>query len=550
MRKSIKNGFFIVLFLLILSGCSELNSGTNANSVSNSATNKQDSKTNEALTPKEGGTLLVGIGVPIVSDLLDPHRSASPGNSRVQRSLFDSLVVELPNGEFGPWLATSWEISEDGLTYTFNLSDDVKFTDGTVFNAEAVKFNFDRILSLESPGLALNYIGSLQETKVVDEFTVSFTFEKPFAPFLRYLATENLGIVSPQGVADRGDEFTVNPVGTGPFFITSYTLGTEYVLERNPDYNWAPENANHKGPAYLEKLIFKIITEEATRVSALQGGDIQVIDTIPPQNLVPIQQNYNVQEEELLNYNASIHFNTTKGILQDKKLREALRLAVDWDTIVNNIYLGTYQRAYSVLSPSLFGFDSSLENSWEFNVANAEALLEEAGWKKGTDGIREKDGQKLKLDMIDFYANREKRMDVMTIVQNAWKNIGIELNISTTSVGDYQEKSKAGDYDLWIGSQYGPDPDGVLRPTLLAKTGFHDRYANNEIINLLDQATIEMDTQKRGQLYKDVQKIVHDEVYAIPVYVLPYTVASIKSVYDIRFDSKGAPIFYDVWINN
>lgn len=533
--------FFVVLIVLaaIVSACSS-SAGTQGTEPTSSANVTEENR--------YGGSIAVGIGVPIISDLLDPHRSASPGNSRVQRSLFDSLVVELPNNEYGPWLAEKWEISEDGLTYTFHLRNDVTFTDGTKLDAEAVKFNFDRIKTLESPGLALNYIGSLEETEVVDEYTVKFHFAEPFAPFLRYLATENLGIVSPQGVSERGDEFTVNPVGSGPFYISSYTLGNEYVLERNPNYNWAPSSAQHTGKAYLEKLTFKIITEEATRVSALQSNDVQVIDTIPPQNLTQIKQAYQIQEVELLNYNASIHFNATKGVLQDKRLREALRLSVDWDQIVETIYLGTYERAYSILSPSLFGYDATLKEKWLTDAAKAEALLEEAGWVKGADGIRVKDGQRLSLQMIDFYANREKRMDVMTIVQNLWKTVGVELNISTTAVGDYTEKSKNGDYDLWIGSQYGPDPDGVLRPTLLARTGSHDRYQNKQIEELLNQATIEMDVEKRSQLYHQVQQIVHDEVYAIPVYVLPYTVASVKQVHDIGFDSKGAPVFYDAWI--
>ncbi|PWW02782.1 peptide/nickel transport system substrate-binding protein [Paenibacillus cellulosilyticus] len=540
--KSIKLsiGLILITALIVMTGCSDNSKSNGEKAAAGSEVTEQD---------RYGGTVAVGIGVPIVSDLLDPHRSASPGNSRVQRSLFDSLVVELPDNQFGPWLATKWDISADNLTYTFYLRDDVTFTDGTKLDAAAVKFNFDRIKTLESPGLALNYIGSLENTEVVDDYTVRFHFAKPFAPFLRYLATENLGIVSPKAVADRGEEFTVNPVGSGPFYIDSYKLGNEYVLKRNPNYNWGPSNAKHTGKAYLDTLHFKIITEEASRVSALQSGDVQVIDTIPPQSLEQIKQSYQLQQVELLNYNASIHFNATKGVLQDKRLREALRLSVDWDRIVKTIYLGTYDRAYSVLSPSLFGYDTSLKDKWEKpDTAKAEALLDEAGWVKGADGIRVKDGNRLTLQMIDFYANREKRMDVMTMVQNIWKTIGVELNISTTAVGDYTEKSKSGDFDLWIGSQYGPDPDGVLRPYLLTRTGYHDRIQNPKIGELLDQATVEMDVEKRAQLYKEVQNIVQDEVYAIPVYVLPYTVASAKQVQDIGFDSKGAPQFYDTWI--
>lgn len=135
---------------LILSGCSG-GGGDRTTASGNDQVAEED---------RFGGTLTVGIGVPIVNDLLDPHRSASPGNSRIQRSLFDSLVVELPNSEYGPWLAKRWDISDDGLTYTFYLRDDVTFTDGTKLDAEAVKFSFDRIRELPNPGLALNYIGS------------------------------------------------------------------------------------------------------------------------------------------------------------------------------------------------------------------------------------------------------------------------------------------------------------------------------------------------------------------------------------------------------
>ncbi|MEC0302080.1 ABC transporter substrate-binding protein [Terribacillus saccharophilus] len=497
-----------------------------------------------------GGTLTFAISVPIVGDLLDPHRSASPGNSRIQRSMFDSLVAQEEDGSFAPWLATEWEISEDQKSYTFHLRDDVTFTDGTPFNAEAVKFNFERIKNLDAPGLSLSFIGPYESTEIIDEHTVRIHFSKPFSPFLSNLATENLAMVSPTAVEERGDSFAVNPVGSGPFKVTDYTLGTEYVLERNEDYNWGPANAGHTGKAYLDKLVIKIITEDSTRVSSLHSGDVDAIDTIPPQHVEVLEndKDLNISEVELLNYNAAIQFNATEGLLQDKELREALRVGVDWDAIVRTVYLGTYDRAYAALSPSLLGADTDLEGDWEFNAGESEAMLDELGWKKGEDGIRVKDGKRLSLEMIDFYANREKRMDVMTMVQNSWKNIGVELNIHTISRGEYTDRRMAGDYDMWIGSQYGPDPDGVLRAYLVAKEGYHDEYEDTRVTELLDAATDEQDTEKRAALYQQLQEYLFEEVYSIPVYVLPYTVAASKQVYDIDFDTKGSPYFYDTWV--
>lgn len=532
--------------LLWMTGCQ---GGSNATQTPPAANGQSDSS-NVPAEEKQGGELRFAISVPIVGDLLDPHRSASPGNSRIQRSMFDSLVVEKEDRTFGPWLAERWEVSDDQQTYTFYLRQDVKFTDGTPFNAEAVKFNFERILSLEAPGLALSFIGPFESAEVVDEYTVRIHLSAPFSPFLRYLATENLAMVSPDAVEKLGEEFAVKPVGTGPFYLADYTAGTKYVLHKNEDYNWGPENALHQGPAYLDTLIIKIITEESTRVSALLSGDVEAIDTIPPQNLQSIQQDarYNLDEVELLNYNAAIHFNALSPPLDDKRLREALRLGLDLDGIVQTIYLGTYERAWSSLSPSLLGYDAELEKRWRTDVLEAERILDELGWIKGADGIRVKDGQKLVLNMIDFYANREKRLDVMTMVQNQWKTLGVQLDINVISRGEYTDKFKAGQFDLWIGSQYGPDPDGVFRPYLIARRGYTEIYDDPVIVELLDQGRLEFDNDKRAELYKQLQHHLFDQAYTIPVYVLPYTVAQVQKVNDLTFDSKGSPYFYDVWL--
>lgn len=527
--------------LLLLAGCQN-------SSVNGASSNTSDEAVNGA--DKQGGELSFAISVPVVNELLDPHRAASPGNSRIQRSLFDSLVVELPDKTFGPWLATKWEISEDEKSYTFELRKDVKFHDGTPFNAEAVKYNLDRIKNLDAPGLSISYIGPYQSSEVIDEHTVKVNFEKPFSPFLRTLSTEHLGIVSPTAVEKLGDKFNLQPVGTGPFKFVEATPGTEYIVEKNPDYNWAPETAKHQGPAYLDKIVFKIITEESTRVSAIQSGDVDAIDTIPPQNLAVFENNptFKLSEVEMLNYNAAIHINTQREPLNDLKVREALRLSLDLDTIVETIYLGTYDRAYSSFSPSMFGYDESLKSKWNTDPEEAAKILEDLGWIKGPDGIRVKDGKRLTIEMIDFYANREKRLDVMAMVQNQWKQNGIELIINTIPRGDYQERETAGDYDIWIGSQIGADPDGALRNPLIRQEGVHDKYNDLLLIELLDQGSLELDETKRAEIYQTIQHHLFDQVYTIPIYVLPYTVATKNTVHDLGFDTKGFPVFYDTWV--
>ncbi|OCT14011.1 hypothetical protein A8709_00110 [Paenibacillus pectinilyticus] len=530
------SGKYLPLFIslaVILSGCQ-----TAASTKEATATSKND----EQVTP--GGELTFALSIALTNGILDPHRTSSPQNSRIMRSIFDSLIVELPDHTFKPWLATSWEISPDQKSYTFTLRQDVLFHDGTPFNAEAVKFNFERINTVEAPGVAKNNIGPFQSVEVLDPYKVRINFTKPFAPFLRNLSSENLGIVSPEAVKKYGDKFYNNPVGTGPFKFVKLTEGTEYVLQKNPAYNWAPANAKHQGPAYLDKLVFKVITEEATRVGVLQSGDVKAADIIPPPNMAAIKADprFQVQEAELLNYNAAIHINNTKAPWDNVKLREALRLSLDIDKIVKTVYLGTFPRAWSSISPSIFGYDPSLEKKWKSDPAQAGQILDDLGWKKGADGIRVKDGKRLTVDMIDFYANRERRMDVMAIVQNQWKQAGIELKISSLSVGAYTERSNSGDYDIWIGSQYGADPD-VYRVV-----NKNSRFKDPELDTLLDAGYAELDDAKRKDIYQKVQNLLFDKAYTIPIYVFPYSVASVKELKGLPFDAHGFPLFYDAWL--
>ncbi|WP_138756387.1 ABC transporter substrate-binding protein [Paenibacillus sinopodophylli] len=528
--------------LLLVAGCQNGNSS--------SAVNSAEVQHKDDAAPMVGGELNFALSISIVNDILDPHQTGSPQNSRVQRNIFDSLIVELPDHTFAPWLAESWEVAEDGKSYTFKLRKDVKFHDGTSFNAEAVKFNFDRILNLKAPGAAFDNIGSYESSEVLDEFTVEINFKTPFAPFLGNLSGENLGIVSPAAVEKYGDAFIHNPIGTGPFKLASFTAGTEYVLERNPDYNWPPANAKHKGPAYLEKVIVKVITEEATRVGVLQSGDVQAADIIPPQNILSFQQdkNFQLQEAEPLGFNAAIALNVQKAPLNDLKLREALRTSLDLDTIVKTIYLGTHQRAYSSLSPSLFGYDASLESKWTSDPAAAADQLDALGWVKGSDGIREKGGKRLTVEMIDFYANREKRMDVMALVQNQWRQNGIELKITSLALGAYMERLKIGDFDLNMNSKYGADPDVARLALNPWVPNSFDPIQDDELQNLLRQGNSELDVENRKAIYSQIQHRIFDNVYSIPVYVFPYTVASTKALKDLSFDIHGFPLFYDAWL--
>jgi peptide/nickel transport system substrate-binding protein len=216
--------------------------------------------------PAAGGTLTIGLGSE--PETLDPGDAVYVQEQLILISLFDSLLSMGPDATLHPGLAQSWEVNDDYTEFTFNLRQDVTFHDGTPFNAAAVKASFDHIVSdavLESGGKTLLVDHQYTETEVVDDNTAVVKFAAPYPTFLRDAARQWLSISSPAALEQYGTDYGRNPVGTGPFRFVAWDAQSQVVVERNPDYNWAPEFAAHQGPAHLEQVIFRFLPEAATR---------------------------------------------------------------------------------------------------------------------------------------------------------------------------------------------------------------------------------------------------------------------------------------------
>ncbi|HEY2494525.1 MAG TPA: ABC transporter substrate-binding protein [Paenibacillus sp.] len=502
--------------------------------------------------PSQGGELSFALATS--PDTLDPHRSGLAVSVRVIRTIYDSLVVQLPDHTIGPWLATEWTISPDGKSYTFKLREDVKFQDGTPFNAEAVKYNFDRIIdpatkANNSVALLKPYISS----EIIDEYTVKLNLETPSEAFLGNLSQALLGIVSPTAAKKDGDQFGKHPVGTGPFKFVKWDENAEISVERNSDYKWAPAIVDNKGAAYLEKIVFKIVPEEATRIGSVQSGQVLAAETVPPQNILSLKSDPNFQllQANTVGLPYTLFFNERRAPWNEVKARQAVQLAVDVDVIVKTLYLGTYERAWSPLSPGIFGYDESLENGVKPDQNKANQLLDEIGWVRGADGIREKDGKKLTLHYVDGSPNREKRNDIAAMIQQQLKPIGIDVDVEITKDIATVVYEK-GAYDLYGNSQVNSDPNALYsiyhssdpKATQLSLPGL----ADPELDKLLEQGTVEADQTKRLEIYKKVQQYIIDNAVILPIYVFPYTVVALKSVEGVKFDTLGYPLFNDVSI--
>jgi peptide/nickel transport system substrate-binding protein len=500
--------------------------------------------------PKPGGNLTIAFdGAAVASFVLDAHNCRFAPQARILRSIYDNLVVLQADQTVAPWLATSWEISPDRRQYTFTLRQDVTFHDGTKFDAAAVKANFDRILDPANALLSLPQIGPYTGATVLSPYQVRLQFSAPFEAFLRNLSATGLSVVSPAAAAKYGKVFGQNPVGTGPFKFVSLAPGEEIRLARNPDYNWAPANAAHAGPAYIDTLTFSNVPEQLTRVAALQSGQVQGADLIPSQNVAQIKADpaFSFLQKEMLDTTYAFALNTAKAPWDDLDIRNAVRLSLNIDAIVRIIYLGTIERAWSPLSPNMFGSaEAALRNGWQPDPARAKSILEGKGWLPGSDGIRVKNGERLTISFLDTQGNREQRLDLIQLVRRQLQASGIELVIDEETAGSYIAKAAGNAFDAAAGAQYAADPD-VLRYSFVPQFRLKYDYAKTddpELNQLLIAAASQPDPGLRAKLYLQAQQLIVDKVYAIPIYILRYNVAVAAAVQGVALDAHGFPIYH------
>ncbi len=335
-----------------------------------------------------GGTLTLGLATEPVT--LDPAAGFFIAERFILMDIFDTLLAADQQGELHAGLATAWESNADATEFTLSLRDDVTFHDGTPFNAEAVKAAFDRIAAIEEFSTAGQIMAGYVETTVIDETTVSVSFEGPKPTFFTDISQPWLGIPSPTAAAN--EDFGQNPVGTGPFMFSEWAVQDSLTLVRNPDYAWAPEFAKHTGPALLDEVIFRFLPEPATRLAALQSGEVMVAEDPPA--LVGAcligSEIYNLRTFSAPGMPAHMMINSEKPPTDDLRVRQAMIHAVNQDELVLIAFNGLQTPARSVLSPSTFGYNAEAAALYSYDPDQAAALLEDAGWVDSDGaGLRE-----------------------------------------------------------------------------------------------------------------------------------------------------------------
>lgn len=488
-------------------------------------------------------TLTVGLGQN--PDTLDPGATGLIGASQVNQQIFDTLIWRLPDDDqWYPGLAEDFTISEDGKVYTFTLRQDVTFHDGTPFDAAAVKATFDHIVDPATQSKsAIGALGPYQETQVIDDYTAAIVFSEPNLAFQNYVSEAVFGISSPTALQEYGADYGSHPVGTGPFVFEEFASGDRVVLSRNDDYAWGPAQVSD-GPANISSLTFRILTDPSSQANALSTGEIDVAENLTPQDVsTAVSSGKAMATAPSRGIPYGFLLNVDKAPTDDLAVRQALQFGFDREAVLDTLFEGQYEVASSVLTPSSPGYDPD-QALYTYDPARAEDLLEQAGWTKGGDGMRSKEGQPLSIEMINISAFGFS--GIAQLLQAQMKEIGVTVNISDQafpSVATTYNQGLANTADWFF---YAADPYALL--TVFGcdqvASGFNwAHYCDPATDSAIVAANATVDDAERSSAYAAVVQTLMEQAVFLPIRDLKTIVVTAEGVGDLAFTVSGQPLF-------
>lgn len=521
-RKNSRNTIIIVIILIlstVLLGC------TNASEEASTSEEKNDNMLTIAWARDVGE--------------MNPH-VYNPSQLFAQSMVYEPLVSYGDGGELKPHLAESWDISTDGKEYTFHLRQDVKFSDGTSFNAEIVKKNFDTILNhMELHGW-LGFLSKIASTEIIDEYTFKMNLTEAYYPTIQELAVVRpVRFLGEAGFPEDGDtsKGVVEDVGTGPWILEEYKADEYAIFKRNENY-WGelPE---------VEKIKVKVIPDAETRVLAFEKGEL---DLIYGEGVITLDAFKQLESTD--KYETSISepvatrqlvINSNKDQLSDERVRQALHYGFNKEAMVEGITSGLEEAADFIL-PTNLPYTSDIDvKSIDKDVEKAEELLDEAGWilPKGKT-VREKDGQPLEIEMM--YDSAESIQKAMAeTLQSEWAAIGVKLNIVGVELAVQVQRFKDNEFDINFFSNYGAPYDPHTFINIVAKEGFGfneaiSAYPNKaEILQQIAQIPQTTDEAERQKLYTSVLTSLQDQGAIVPISYIKKTAIYQKDVTNFNF---------------
>lgn len=485
--------------------------------------------------PKRGGTLIIGKGQKW-STLNPTKANAQDSDYDFYAQIFEPLVGMDASGNLTPALAESWDIKDD-TTIVFKLREDVKFHDGTDFNAEAVKYVMDWYKSEECSPFFASQIAELESVEVIDQYTVQFNLSKPSATFLVTLSNYASLMMSPTSIEKYGEDLHLNAVGTGPFKVKEAIEGDHITLVRNENYYRMGEDGLPL--PYLDEVVIKIIPDDTVKATNIQSGDIHLTDWLTTTSIEMLQKNPNKTIARLPSADVYCLFpNVNFGPLKNEKVRQAIAYAINREEMAAIVTRGLGSPAIWAAGENQWFYSD--ETPYTHDIEKAKALMVEAGYP---------DGFSIKLQCI----SREPDNTIMAIVQQQPK--AIDINVELESMErlawiDLYTKQLAG--ELGLAKMTYPRVDAYVQlNTNLGATSANNysQYKGERFNELLEKIRTEYDIEKRKSLLQEAQSVYLEDSATIFLIESPRYVCYDNSVMNFETFALGNWKLSSIWLN-
>lgn len=514
-------------------------------STSSTAATEPADDSSESGEAKTGGT--VSMADQRMPPTLDIHATTDDFLDIIGQNVYQPLVYLDPETkEPVAGLTESWDVSEDGTIWTFNLKQDITFHDDTALTSEAVQASWDRLLdpATQAPRAALLGADNLVSVEIPDDFSVVVTHKEPMANFLANIARTFAMVISPAAIEEFGDKLSENMVGTGPFKLKEYVPADHTTLERWDAFKNVPSFFKHEGPAYLDEFTFHHITEEGTRIAAFESGDLQIV-RLPWSQFTRFDEGMpGVTTSTISNPGIPgfLFLNTQLEPLGDLKVRQALGYALNREPILAApIFGGATWLEWGPLTMDMLGYDPAVVDIWpKYDLDKAKELLAEAGFVEGSGGTLELDGTPLSLTL----PVSPTTAPIAQVIQAQWKEVGVELVISQLDPAGVTSEWNSGKHHVVINAYTSNDPD-VLWDVF--HTGEYGHVTDDKVDELLEEGRTTVEADKRLEVYSEVQKYLAEQIYSLHIYNSARNYGVLDTIHGISFNGRAGMYYYDIW---
>lgn len=455
---------------------------------------------------------------------MDPHKTTDHGDYDRMNQVYDTLVTTDFDGKtIKGSLAKKWEVSEDGLTYTFHLKDNVKFHSGKKMTAADVKYTYDRWRDPATASSTAPFVASVDNIEAKDDTTVVIHMSQPDPNLLINLTVPVAAILNQDTVEKAEAEGKVYGTevidGTGPFVFKEFVENDHIAFVRNEDYKWGPEIYENKGPAHIKELEVRYIPEAGTRMMEFQAGNIDIFGN----GCVVASELKDLEKEDFVSiskftppYPAFIAFQLNN--VTDKALRQACNMAVDRKEIIHTVMADTCDPLYGPLPTTDKYYWEGATDYYKYDIDAAKKHLEDNGYTMNKDGFYYKDGKKAGFTLI--YSNQENKM-AGNLIQSQMKKIGVDVDLDESHYNDFWDYINSNEFDAMVFELYINTPEDMLYEYMSTNNlPYPNRqgYSNPQTDAWMEEAKTTMDETKRKELYDKIQKECMETAMFIPMY--------------------------------